>query len=141
MPETGSLRPRPLTDVIGIVGSALCALHCLIVPITLLVGPIAPLLAFEDETFHRALVWIVLPTATLAFATGCLQHRDRLVFALGATGLTLLIASFTLFHELLGENGERVVALTASALLISAHVRNFRLCGSDDCEHAPEDVS
>ena len=111
---------RPLADVVGIVGSALCALHCLIVPITLLVGPIVPLGFAEDERIHQALVWIVLPAATLAFATGCLQHRDRRVFVLGMLGLALLLASITLGHDLLGENGERVIAVAAALLLIAA---------------------
>ena len=125
---------RSIADAIGITGSTLCALHCLIVPITLVLGPIAPLMAFEDESVHRALVWLVLPTAIIAFATGCAQHRDRRVAFLGATGLALLLSSFTLLHDLLGENGERIAALAAAALLISAHVRNSRLCRASDCD-------
>lgn len=128
------LGARSIADAIGIAGSTLCALHCLIVPVSLVLGPIAPLMAFEDESVHRALVWLVLPTAIIAFAVGCAQHQDRRVAFLGATGLALLLSSFTLLHDLLGENGERIAALAAAALLISAHIRNFRLCRAGDCD-------
>ncbi|MEM9174382.1 MAG: MerC domain-containing protein [Myxococcota bacterium] len=136
MSESARVSTRPLADLVGIVGSTLCALHCLIVPISLVVGPIGLLSAVQDEFFHRALLFIVVPAAALAFTTGCLQHRDRRVFFLGVGGLLLLTASLTVLHDWIGENGERIAALTAAALLITAHVRNFRLCRSDDCEHA-----
>ena len=37
-------------------------------------------------------------------------------------------------RHLLGENGERIAALAAATLLISAHVRNLRLCRAGDCD-------
>ena len=54
---------------------------------------------------------------------------------MGGIGLAGLTASLTVLHDLLGENGERVVATASAALLIAAHLRNFRLCRSDACMH------
>ena len=126
---------RSLADAIGIAGSAFCALHCLIVPLSLVIGPLANLLHVDDELFHSLLLWIVVPAATLAFAVGCLQHKDRVVMLCGAIGLASLVLSFTVLHEWAGENGERIAATFSATLLITAHVRNFRLCRSGECEH------
>ena len=54
---------------------------------------------------------------------------------LGVVGLLSLVLSFTVMHDWAGENGERVAATFSAALLISAHVRNFRQCRSGACEH------
>ena len=126
---------RPIADVVGLTGSVLCALHCLIVPITLVFGQVGPLALVEDEFFHRVLLVVVVPSAVLAFLIGCRQHRDRAVLILGSLGLILLTAALTILHDPLGENGERVAAILASGSLIAAHVRNFRLCRRDACEH------
>lgn len=126
---------RSLADLIGIVGSAVCALHCLIVPLSLVVAPLAHLPQVDDEVFHGALLWVVVPAATLAFGVGCLRHKDRLVMGFGGVGLGSLVLAFTVLHDLVGENGERVAATLAAASLIAAHVRNFRLCRAGACEH------
>ena len=128
---------RSVADVVGVVGSALCALHCMIVPLSLVVGPMGPLALVEDEIFHRVMLWVVVPAAALAFSTGCLQHRDRRVSWMGGIGVVCLTASFTVLHDLLGENGERIVATASAGLLIAAHVRNFRLCRAGACAHEP----
>ena len=47
---------RPIADAVGITGSLLCALHCLIVPLSLVFGPIQSLAIVDDELFHRALL-------------------------------------------------------------------------------------
>ena len=132
---TGNVLLRPIADAVGLTGSVLCALHCLIVPISLIFGQIGPLSLVEDEFFHRILLAVVVPAAVLAFGIGCWNHRDRWVLLLGAVGLISLTAALTVLHELLGENGERATAIVASGLLIGAHVRNFRLCRDCPCDN------
>ena len=133
--RTGSIRIRPVADLVGLTGSALCAAHCLIVPASLVFGQIGPLARVDDDVFHGILLWVVVPAAILAFGIGCLDHKDRGVLALGAVGLVSLTAALTVLHDVLGESGERVVAIFASGLLIAAHVRNFRLCRRGRCDH------
>ena len=128
-------RVRPVADAVGLTGSVLCALHCLIVPVSLLFGPTGPVSLVEDEFFHRVLLWVVVPAALLAFTIGCLAHKDRWVLLLGSVGLVSLTAAFTVLHDVLGEAGERWAAILASGLLIGAHVRNFRLCRAGTCDH------
>ena len=137
MGVSDSLRVRAVADVVGAMASGLCALHCMAVPITLVLGSLGPLIFLTDERFHEVLIWLVVPTAGLALSTGCLQHRDRAVFLLGAVGLLLLLASFTGIKEIAGETGERAMTVFAASLLIAAHVRNFRLCRRGACAHLP----
>lgn len=132
---TGNALVQPVADAVGLTGSVLCALHCLIIPITLVFGQIGPVSLINDELFHRILLLVVVPAATIAFGIGCSSHRDRWVLLLGTVGLISLTAALTILHDALGENGERITAIFASGLLIAAHVRNFRLCRRGACDH------
>ena len=133
-PRAGNHSVRPLADAVGVTGSVACAMRCLIVPLSLVFGQVAPTSFVDDEVFHSALLWLVIPAATLALSLGCRIHRDRTVLLLGSLGLIALTLALTVLHDLLGESEERVTAIAASMPLIAAHVRNFRLCRNDTCD-------
>ena len=126
---------RAIADWLGIAASTACAVHCMLVPIVLVTGTVLPASLLEGETFHLAMVWMILPAAIVAFGVGCWQHKDKWVFGLGAAGLTGIILSATVLHDLVGETGERVGTLVSAAVLIFAHYRNYQLCRSADCAH------
>ncbi len=130
--------PRPLADGIGLVGSAACALHCLAAPALLVAGTALPASFLADETFHERLLWVILPAAILAFGLGCGRHKDRWVLLLGVLGLIGLSASVAVPHDPMDEHGERMVTLAAAAVLLTAHLRNFRLCRAVGCSHESE---
>ena len=88
-----------------------------------------------DESFHLAMLWVILPAAIVAFGIGCWRHKDRRVLALGIIGLTGIVMAATVLHDIVGETGERIVTVISAAILVSAHVRNFRLCRASDCAH------
>ena len=76
-----------------------------------------------------------IPSALPAFGLGCSYHKDRRVLLLGALGIVgISIAAFA-SHDVLGENGERIVTLAGTAALVTAHWRNYKLCRVDDCDH------
>ena len=135
MERTRSLGVRSLADGIGIVGSAACALHCIAAPVLLVAGTALPASFLADETFHHMLLWVLLPAAVLAIGLGCWQHKDRWVLVLGVLGLAGLSSPVAVPHELIGELGERVVTVGSAGLLIAAHLRNFRRCRADGCDH------
>lgn len=135
MARTRSLGIRPFADGVGILGSAVCALHCVAAPVLLVAGTALPASFLGDEGFHRMLLWAILPAATLAFGLGCWQHKDRWVLLLGVLGLAGLASSAAVPHEVIGELGERVVTVGSAAVLITAHLRNFRRCRAAACEH------
>ncbi|MCG8588026.1 MAG: MerC domain-containing protein [Proteobacteria bacterium] len=138
MRRTGSQSVRSLADGIGIVGSALCALHCIAAPVLLVAGTTLPAAFMTDESFHEMLLWTILPAAILAFGLGCWRHKDRGVLLLGVLGLVGLSSSVAAPHDLIGEFGERFLTLGSAGLLIAAHLRNFRRCRADDCDHEAE---
>ena len=123
-----------LGDGVGILGSATCAIHCLVTPVLLVVGPVLPTSFALDESFHRMLLLIVLPASILSFGLGCWRHKDRRVLVLGALGLVGLTLPVIAPHGLIDEVTERWVTVGAAALLISAHLRNFRRCRDDACD-------
>lgn len=137
MQNSNVFKVRPIADTFGLVGSAACALHCVLVPVLLIAGSTLPSF-LAGEGFHHAALWIILPSAILAFSLGCWRHKDRWVLLLGISGLVGLIAAVTVLHDIAGETGERVVTLIAAALLITAHIRNFRLCRRMDCREHDE---
>ena len=133
--RTGSLGVRSFADGIGILGSAACALHCVAAPVLLVAGTTLPAALVADETFHQKLLWTILPASIVAFGLGCWQHKDRWVLALGVLGLLGLSAAVAVPHELIGESGERLATVGSAGILTAAHLRNFRRCRADGCDH------
>lgn len=134
------LNPRSLADVVGLSGSTICAIHCLLSPLLLWTGTALSASFLLDESFHRTMVLIVLPTGILAFGLGCWRHKDRAVLLLGLLGLTGLGLSAILLNELLGEFGESIATVCSTAALAVAHLRNWKLCRTDRCNHHCDDV-
>lgn len=131
------MRAGVLADAIGGIGAAVCAVHCLAGPLLLVAGPLVPSVLMADTSFHQAMLWLVFPTSTLAFAIGCRRHEDALVLLLGVVGVLGLLLAATALHGPLGEGGEKAVTVLSATALGAGHRRNFRLCRADGCEHAP----
>jgi len=136
MKNTTTLEFRSIADGLGILSSAACALHCLSLPILLLAGTTLPASFLTDESFHRAALWVVIPSALFGFGLGCWRHKDGWVLLMGAIGLAGISLAGLVLHDLIGETGERVVTFAGASLLIAAHVRNYKLCRSDRCDHS-----
>lgn len=126
---------RGLADLLGIAASTVCAMHCVLVPTLLVAGTVLPASMLADESFHAAMLWMILPAAIVAFGIGCWRHKDRSVLILGVIGLTGIALAASVLHDIAGELGERIVTFLSAGVLISAHYRNFRLCRSAACTH------
>lgn len=130
-------------DKIAIFLSATCAVHCLLTPVLIIALPIVSTTFFANANFHLWMLYLVLPTTGLAIFLGCKKHKDKVVISLSALGLLILTGS-TIYQLIIqGDSGKCVICATgghslnnplvwinilAGILLISAHVRNFRLC-------------
>lgn len=126
---------RAIADWSGIAASSACALHCVLVPVLLVTGTVLPIAFFADEAFHKAMLFLIVPAAVVAFGIGCWRHKDKWVMVLGAVGLAGIILAAVVVHDIAGETGERIVTVLSAAILIAAHYRNFQLCRSSDCTH------
>ncbi len=116
---------RTIADWLGIAASTVCAMHCVLIPTLLVTGTVLPATMLGDESFHKAMLWMILPAAIVAFGIGCWRHKDRWVLALGMIGLTGMVLAVAVLHDIVGEVGERIVTVAAAAILVAAHYRNF----------------
>jgi hypothetical protein len=121
-------------DLFAVSCSGVCAIHCLATPVLLIFLPVLSAGFLADESFHAALLWVILPTSLAAVTLGCWRHKDRYVAVLCGLGLAIIIVTARFGEELLGESGERILAAAGSLLLIAGHVRNFSLCRGATCK-------
>lgn len=140
-------------DSLAISMSVICAVHCLLTPLLLVIFPIVATTFWVHQDFHLWMLLFVLPITSLAVFLGCRKHRDKFVIGLSALGMSCLFAvSFyeSFFHvSHLVQHGAECVHCVQSGvftftmftnvlggfLLASAHVRNYRLCRRLKCTH------
>tara|TARA_B100000029_G_scaffold364535_1_gene357734 strand:- start:340 stop:729 length:390 start_codon:yes stop_codon:yes gene_type:complete len=113
--------------------SLVCTAHCFVTPVAIALLPALSATVLEDELFHFALLFAVLPTSLLALGLGCRQHKRVTVFATGLIGLMVLSLAVILGHDGLGETGEKVTTVLGATIIAFAHTRNFTLCREQRC--------
>jgi hypothetical protein len=117
-----------LSDKLAIGLSMICVVHCLVLPMLLiLVPPFSGLFALDDEMFHQWMLYAVLPISIAALMIGHFHHCSYEVFLVGSIGLSLIILSATLSHDVLGETGEVVLSILGSMIIAYGHFRNYQL--------------
>ena len=122
-----------ILDNFGLTISAACAIHCILLPVLLILSPYIELAFITSHEFHETLMYFILPTSLVAFAMGCRKHKDYRVALLAVTGITILLYA-TLHHESLHGVLE-LVTLTGSLFLVVSHFTNFILCQKAGCIH------
>ena len=122
-------------DKVAMSLSTVCLLHCLLAPVTLTLLPIAgSALVVPDEIFHRALLWVILPTSIIALTIGCKNHRDWRILGTGAVGMIILSAAAFAGHDWFGVTGEKWVTSAGGLILAYSHFLNYRTCRSLTCD-------
>ena len=115
-------------DKVAIGFSAICALHCILLPVALIFLPALSTTFLGYEDFHKALLYFVVPSSTIALFLGCKMHGKNHVYVYGAVGIgALLIASF-FGHDLFGESGEKLLTLLGAGIISLGHIKNQKLC-------------
>ncbi|NTX62129.1 MerC family mercury resistance protein [Myxococcus sp. CA051A] len=113
-------------DGVGQLLSALCVVHCVVLPAVLVPAAAAQWLGGEGT--HRWLFALVLLGALAAFIPGWRLHRRGVVPVLAGGGLALLGAGAFLVPEGAGERWEMGLTLGGGLLMAVAHGRNRALC-------------
>ena len=127
-------------DKLAIGLSAACAVHCLLLPLLILVVPQVATMVFASENVHEWMVLLVLPTSAYALTMGCRKHQRYRLLIPGVGGLAILVLA-VLTEEYLGEWGEKSLTLIGSALIAFGHFQNYKLCREvDDC-HCDQEQS
>ena len=124
-----------LLDRSAILLSMICVVHCLALPVAIVMLPALSAYWFADEYFHLFLLYLVLPTSVIALGLGCRRHRVFKMMVWGGAGLMCLTAAILLGHDWLGEFGEKGLTLLGGGLVVAAHIHNFRNCRQCQCAH------
>jgi hypothetical protein len=119
-------------DKFAIGLSLLCTLHCLALPLLILLLPAVSAVFLADEGFHFYMVMMVLPISCFSLCVGFKQHQESKILLQGVTGLIILSITVLLGHEQLGEITEKLLTLLGSSFICYSHYLNYKICQTED---------
>jgi len=122
MPALRSARPSRL-DQLGILLSGLCLMHCIGLPILILLLPAIAFALPSHGIVHAMLIALVLPVSGFALWRGMAQSGSRWALAWGMAGM-LLLALGLVFLE--AETVATLLTVTGSLMIGLAHILNWR---------------
>lgn len=116
-------------DRVAMSASALCAVHCAVVPmIACFLPPLISVLV-SDAIFHAAMLLFVVPCGIISIVVSCGKHRK---YSIGAT---LAVGMGTLILAMLTETYEHPLSIMAGVVLCYGHYRNYVECRKVKCSH------
>ncbi|MEO0346195.1 MAG: MerC domain-containing protein [Pseudomonadota bacterium] len=118
------LQRHTRADGLGMLLSAICMLHCLLLPVLIAFGVGGAVTGLDSEWTHIVLLTVVVPISAIAFVGGWLRHRRTAVLALGALGVALLALAAFVLHSHVGKTADAIVTTAGGAVLAFAHWRN-----------------
>jgi len=128
-------------DKLGLSLSALCAIHCLFVPVILALLPLSPVALTIEHWLHPIFVLLIAPTV---FYAARRSHYNRKIVYLLSFGLILIIIGWLAGDYWLGELFETIATLIGSIVLIVGHWLNYRhhqTCSNISHAHHPLEES
>ena len=132
---------RSSADNWGVILSAVCALHCLMIPFIALASPILGHY-LQNMAVHLLIFIILLPISFVAFVKQKKHHQKITPTILASIGLTFLALGIFLEidHEHINQGYEiyfeEVLSIIGSFMLISAHLLNIKhLRNCRKCNH------
>lgn len=109
--------------------AGLCLLHCLALPVLIVLLPFFSWMDTGEET-HQYLAAFALLFALSGLIPGYVLHRRREILIWGAAGWTCIAAAALVIGPRLGELAEALATIAGAAILFATHLRNRRLCRS-----------
>lgn len=123
-------RPRP-ADLLGISLSLTCLIHCLVLPLAILLAPGLSRWIALPEGVHAAILLLAIPAAAVATASGWRRHRRVAPGAWATAGLALLMLGLAAHEGWIAVNdpeaGDRLLTSLGALALMGAHLANWRL--------------
>lgn len=108
--------------------SFLCLAHCLFLPVLITFIPTVGIGVFQDELFHRILVFGAALISLIAFVPGARVHKKIFVPILAAVGLLFLFGAVFYVEAYFGENAEKYLTFLGGSVLMLAHFLNRSFC-------------
>lgn len=122
-------RPR-LADLTGLVLSFTCLIHCLALPLLLLLAPALSRWVALPEGVHAVILLLALPAAATAMRDGWRRHRRIIPAMLAAAGLGLLALGLSAHEGWIEaadpEAADRLLTSVGALTLAAAHLVNWR---------------
>jgi len=115
-------------DRVGVVASAACAVHCLLVPVLLSFSSVFAHFIPGEESTHRTLAVLVAAVGALALGSGYRKHQQRAPFVLMACGLSLIVFTAVWGDDLPNHAAEVAITVMGSCCMIAAHRLNHTFC-------------
>ena len=129
-------------DHLAIAMATVCAIHCLLTPVLIMVIPIIATSFFVHQDFHLWMIFLVLPTTVFAIFMGCRNHKDRMVLALSAIGLSILLLALIQERVCYASEGDVAVTITTRRMPVGSCPRTYHrrrilpLSVQSECSHA-----
>ena len=146
-----NMNMKNITDKFSICLSMCCILHCLALPVLIVLLPSISSLWINDEIVHVYLVLLAIPISLFAMVKSLKVHNNYKCISLAVIGLLLLIAAIFM-HDIgsfFGEQGhdeeqghgeehghdehhgiggmlEKIFTVLGALVLVSAHILNLR---------------
>ena len=115
-------------DVMGIITSLACAIHCALLPLIVASLPIFGINIIHNSFFEWGMIGLAFLVGSYSLFHGYIKHHRSfspiIVFAIGFVFLVL--------KQFFGDLEYSFLAIAVS-LIISAHFYNFRLCQQSKC--------
>jgi hypothetical protein len=112
----------------GLVISAVCLVHCALLPVAAIALPAAAFLVDPElhHRFHWLMLAVAIPASIAALVIGAWRHRRWQWLALGTIGLGLMTFA-VIANESAGDiAGEAVLTLIGAVIVAVSHVCNWR---------------
>jgi biotin transporter BioY len=134
VPEEAFSRLVGFMDIAGVFASTLCTVHCLLLPIIVLLLPIFANHLMHHDYVHVGLAGFVLTFCLMAYVPGYLTHHDKRLIWIGLVGVSLVFFA-TFIARQWGETIEATIITAGNTCIIFGHLLNRRLLAHLKCKH------
>lgn len=121
-------RSQTISDALAMGLSVTCAIHCLLLPVALVLLPSLAALQLDNEAFHIWMVVGVIPTSVYALTLGCKTHKTYRFAMIAGVGVTLLVLALLLGESVIGEAGEKILTAIGAGFVAFGHWQNYQRC-------------
>lgn len=114
-------------DKVGMILSAGCLVHCMLMPIVLPLLPLLGLTFGHNGYFHLIMCGIIFINICATLIPGAIEHKKSFPLMLGVYGLLAIIAGG--LAELIGnvnEHREVIITMVGSCFIVVAHYLNHK---------------